>query len=33
MIFPKVISMIASKEIDIKDTIREKKVIYENYEI
>ena len=33
MIFPKVISMIASKEIDIKDTIREKTVIYENYEI
>ena len=33
MIFPKVISMIASKEIDIKDNIREKKVIYENYEI
>ena len=33
MIFPKVISMIATKEIDIKDTIREKKVIYENYEI
>ena len=33
MIFPKVISMIASKEINIKDTIREKKVIYENYEI
>ena len=33
MIFPKVISMIASTEIDIKDTIREKKVIYENYEI
>ena len=33
MIFPKVISMIASKEIDIKNTIREKKVIYENYEI
>ena len=33
MIFPKVISMIASKEIDIKDAIREKKVIYENYEI
>lgn len=33
MIFPKVISMIASKEIYIKDTIREKKVIYENYEI
>ena len=33
MIFPKVISMIASKEIDIKDTIRDKKVIYENYEI
>jgi phosphoribosylglycinamide formyltransferase-1 len=33
MIFPKVISMIASDEINIKDTIREKKVIYENYEI
>ena len=33
MIFPKVISMIASKEIYIKDTKREKKVIYENYEI
>ena len=33
MIFPKVISMIASKEINIKDTIREKKVISENYEI
>ena len=33
MIFPKVISMIASDKINIKDTIREKKVIYENYEI
>ena len=33
MIFPKIISMIASDEINIKDTIREKKVIYENYEI
>ena len=33
MIFPKVISMIASDEINKKDTIREKKVIYENYEI
>ena len=33
MIFPKVISMIASKEIKIEDVATGKKVIYENYEI
>ena len=32
-IFPKVISMIASKEIKIEDVATGKKVIYENYEI
>jgi phosphoribosylglycinamide formyltransferase-1 len=32
-IFPKVISMIASKEIKIEDVATNKKVIYENYEI
>jgi phosphoribosylglycinamide formyltransferase-1 len=32
-IFPKVISMIASKEIKIEDVASGKKVIYENYEI
>ena len=32
-IFPKVISMIASKEIKIEDVATDKKVIYENYEI
>ena len=33
VIFPKVISMIASEEIDIEDIIKDRKVIYENYEI
>ena len=33
MIFPKVISMIASEEIDIEDIIKGRKVINENYEI
>ena len=32
-IFPKVISMIASKEIKIEDVVTGKKVIYENYEV
>ena len=32
-IFPKIISMIASKEIKIEDVATGKKVIYENYEI
>ena len=32
-IFPKVLSMIASKEIKIEDVATGKKVIYENYEI
>lgn len=32
-IFPKVISMIASKEIKIVNVVASKKVIYENYEI
>ena len=33
VIFPKVISMMASEEIDIEDIIKDRKVIYENYEI
>ena len=33
VIFPKVISMIASDEIDIEDIIKDRKVINENYEI